>query len=42
MRERLRQLGGDLEIPSDSEGTIVAARLPVMDKMLCGSEINKL
>ncbi len=29
MRERLRQLGGDLEIVSKSTGTIVKARLPV-------------
>jgi len=29
MRERLRQLGGDLEIKSNGEGTIVAAHLPV-------------
>jgi signal transduction histidine kinase len=31
MRERVRQLGGDLEITSDSKGTTVAARLPVLD-----------
>ena len=31
MRERVRQLGGDLEITSDSNGTIVAARLPVLE-----------
>ena len=29
MRERLRQLGGNLEIRSDGEGTIVVAYLPV-------------
>jgi PAS domain S-box-containing protein len=29
MRERLRQLGGSLEINSDDRGTIVVARLPV-------------
>ena len=29
MRERLRQLGGSLEIDSDGKGTIVVARLPV-------------
>jgi signal transduction histidine kinase len=29
MRERLRQLGGTLEIRSDGKGTIVMARLPV-------------
>jgi signal transduction histidine kinase len=29
MRERLRQLGGSLEINSNGEGTIVVARLPV-------------
>ena len=29
MRERLRQLGGDLEINSDHNGTVVTARLPV-------------
>lgn len=32
MRERLRQLGGDLEITSDSKGTVVAARVPVPEK----------
>jgi len=31
MRERVRQLGGDLEITSDSKDTTVAARLPVPD-----------
>ncbi len=34
MRERLRQLGGSLEIQSDSRGTIVIARLPVTSKSL--------
>jgi len=29
MRERLRQLGGTLEIKSNSRGTLVVARLPV-------------
>jgi two-component system, NarL family, sensor kinase len=29
MRERLRQLGGNLEIKSNGEGTIVVAQLPV-------------
>ncbi len=29
MRERLRQLGGSLEIDSNDSGTVVAARLPV-------------
>ena len=29
MRERLRQLGGNLEIKSDGKGTLVIARLPV-------------
>jgi signal transduction histidine kinase len=29
MRERIRQLGGSLEINSDDAGTVVAARLPV-------------
>jgi signal transduction histidine kinase len=29
MRERIRQLGGSLEIQSDDAGTLVAARLPV-------------
>src|SRR5262249_35746066 len=28
MRERLRQLGGDLDIASDTGGTVVTARLP--------------
>lgn len=31
MRERVRQLGGDLEISSNSKGTTVAANLPVLD-----------
>ena len=31
MRERLRQLGGDLDIRSDSAGTVVAATLPLPD-----------
>ena len=30
MRERLRQLGGHLEIKSNGEGTIVVAELPVI------------
>jgi len=30
MRERLRQLGGNLEIKSNGEGTIVVAQLPVI------------
>jgi len=29
MRERLRQLGGSLEIDCNSGGTIVEARLPI-------------
>lgn len=29
MRERMRQLGGDLEVTSGSNGTVVIARLPV-------------
>jgi signal transduction histidine kinase len=37
MRERVRQLGGDLEIRSDSNGTIVAARLPVLESLLANS-----
>jgi signal transduction histidine kinase len=37
MRERVRQLGGDLEITSDSKGTTVAARLPVLDFPLANS-----
>ena len=32
MKERLRQLGGDLEINSDAQGTTVAARLPLSDR----------
>jgi len=31
MRERLRQLGGTLEINSTGTGTLVTARLPVQD-----------
>jgi signal transduction histidine kinase len=37
MRERVRQLGGDLEITSDSKGTTVAARLPVADSLHANS-----
>ena len=29
MRERLRQLGGSLEIQSDANGTVIAATLPL-------------
>jgi signal transduction histidine kinase len=31
MRERLRQLGGTLEIRSDGSGTVVIAVLPFQD-----------
>ncbi len=31
MRERLRQLGGDLDIHSDDTGTVIAATLPIPD-----------
>jgi PAS domain S-box-containing protein len=31
MRERIRQLGGNLEIVSNGEGTVVVATLPVVD-----------
>ena len=34
MRERLRQLGGTLEIKSNGRGTVVAARLPVASTSL--------
>lgn len=37
MRERVRQLGGDLEITSNSNGTIVAARFPVVESSLANS-----
>ena len=30
MRERLRQLGGSLDISSNSKGTVVVARLPIV------------
>lgn len=33
MRERLRQLGGSLEIRSDNAGTAVTATLPLPDSM---------
>jgi signal transduction histidine kinase len=29
MRERLRQLGGNLDIHSNGKGTLIVARLPV-------------
>ncbi len=31
MRERIRQLGGSLEINSDGKGTVIVARLPIAD-----------
>ena len=34
MRERLRQLGGNLEIKSNGSGTVVVARLPVVRNSL--------
>jgi two-component system, NarL family, sensor kinase len=34
MRERLRQLGGTLEVYSNEEGTSVVARLPVANASL--------
>jgi signal transduction histidine kinase len=34
MRERLRQLGGDLEISSNGSGAVVIARLPMKDPSL--------
>jgi signal transduction histidine kinase len=34
MRERLRQLGGTLEINSSGKGTVVVARLPVVSASL--------
>jgi signal transduction histidine kinase len=34
MRERLRQLGGSLEINSNGTGTVVVARLPVASTSL--------
>ena len=37
MRERVRQLGGDLNITSDSRGTVVAVRLPVLESPLPNS-----
>jgi signal transduction histidine kinase len=33
MRERLRQLGGTLEIQSDQDGTLVKAVLPIDDSI---------
>ncbi len=33
-RERLRQLGGTLEVNSNGEGTVVVARLPVASTSL--------
>jgi len=32
MRQRLRQLGGRLDIESDSQGTTVTARAPIAKK----------
>jgi signal transduction histidine kinase len=36
MRERIRQLGGELEITSGYKGTVVAARLPVPEESVQG------
>src|SRR5713226_5321883 len=36
MRERLRQLGGNLEIKSNGEGTLVVAQLPVTNAASTG------
>ena len=38
MRERLRQLGGTLEIDSNSSGTVVTVQLPVEDKSRTDTE----
>ena len=35
MGERLRQLGGRLEVESDDQGTIVTARVPITTAELC-------
>jgi len=39
MRERVRQLGGNLEIQSDSNGTIISATLPVMTRSFAHAEL---
>jgi signal transduction histidine kinase len=39
MRERIRQLGGALEINSDGRGTLVSARFPVGKTTPIGSNV---
>jgi signal transduction histidine kinase len=40
MKERLRQLGGDLEINSSGQGTTVVARLPLSDHSQNSSDVG--
>jgi signal transduction histidine kinase len=42
MRERLRQLGGTLEIRSDNAGTAVTAKLPLADSTAAKSEKSQV
>lgn len=42
MRERLRQLGGTLEIDSNGAGTIVTARFPIADKSVLSDDQDVL
>jgi signal transduction histidine kinase len=42
MRERLRQLGGTLEIRSDNAGTAVTAKLPLADSTAAQSEKSQV
>jgi signal transduction histidine kinase len=42
MRERLRQLGGNMEIRSDGGGTLVMATLPLVDSKTAKSESKEI
>jgi signal transduction histidine kinase len=42
MRERLGQLGGILEIRSDSTGTTVTATLPLQDSAISGGQKSRM
>ena len=40
MRERIRQLGGSLEIDSNGTGTLVVARLPIGEVLAPGTAVE--
>jgi signal transduction histidine kinase len=41
MRERLRHLGGSLEIKSDTSGTIVSATVPLSPEITAASPTSE-